>query len=148
MFAHQLGMLQINRARVRLFFCDADFRQELDQDLSLDLQLPRQFIDADLIGICHSPLCSLDFPNTRCDYYYNRHFSDSKRELSQLRLLRAFFGLTDCFFPYCFAGLVRGLVESFRLGFGIGWAYGSVLLRSRRFVRGDLLGGLLSRFVD
>ncbi len=59
MLAHQLGMLQVNRAGVRLFFGDADFREELDQDLRLDLQFARQFIDTDLIGICHSPLSSL-----------------------------------------------------------------------------------------
>jgi hypothetical protein len=73
MLAHQLGMLQVNRAGVRLFFRDADLRQELDQDLGLDLQFARQFIDTDLIGICHSPLSSLDLPNTRYDDYENHH---------------------------------------------------------------------------
>ncbi len=58
---------------MRLLFRDADFRQELDQNLSLDLQFPCQFIDADLIGICHSPLSSLDLLDTPYDDYYNCH---------------------------------------------------------------------------
>ena len=56
MLAHELGMSHINRARMRLLLCDADLRQKLDQDLGLDLEFSCQFIDADLIGICHSPL--------------------------------------------------------------------------------------------
>jgi hypothetical protein len=56
MFAHQFGVLQIDRTRVRLFFRDADFRQELNQDFCLDLQFACQFVDTDLIRICHSPL--------------------------------------------------------------------------------------------
>jgi hypothetical protein len=63
MLAHELGVFQVNRTRVRLFFRDADFRQELDQDLSLDLQFARQFINSDLIRICHSPLSSLVLAN-------------------------------------------------------------------------------------
>jgi hypothetical protein len=51
MLPHQLGMLQIERARVRLLIVDADFRQVVDQDFRLDLELPGQFVDADLIGI-------------------------------------------------------------------------------------------------
>jgi len=35
--AHQLGMLDIDRTRVRLFFRDADRRQIVDQYLGLDL---------------------------------------------------------------------------------------------------------------
>jgi hypothetical protein len=64
MLAHELGMLQIDRTRVRLFFRDADFRQELDQNLRLDLQFACQLIDPDLIRICHSPLSSSVLPNT------------------------------------------------------------------------------------
>lgn len=91
-------MLQVNRTRVRLFFRDADFRQELDQDLGLDLQFACQFIDTDLIGICHSPLSSLDLHKTRCDAYNHFH-SASRRALSRLLLPGAFFRLADCFFP-------------------------------------------------
>ena len=54
--AHQFGVLDVNRAGMRLFLRDADLRQEIDQDFGLDLQFPGQFIDADLIGIAHSPL--------------------------------------------------------------------------------------------
>jgi hypothetical protein len=56
MLAHQFSVLQVNRARVRLFFRDASFREVINQDFRLDLQFPRQLINPDLIGICHSPL--------------------------------------------------------------------------------------------
>ena len=56
MLARQLRMLDVNRARVRLFFRHTNFRQVIDQDFGLDLELPGQLIDADLIGIAHSPL--------------------------------------------------------------------------------------------
>jgi hypothetical protein len=49
--AHQLGVIEIKRARVRLLLRDADFRQILDQDLGLDLQLPGQLINPDLVRI-------------------------------------------------------------------------------------------------
>ncbi len=44
---------------MRLFFCDADGWQVLDQNLRFDLQLSCQFIYTNLIRICHSPLCLL-----------------------------------------------------------------------------------------
>lgn len=47
----EFGVAQVERARMRLLFCDADFRQEIDQDLSLDLKFPCQLVDADLIWI-------------------------------------------------------------------------------------------------
>lgn len=75
MLAHQFCVLQINRTRVRLFFGDADFRQELNQDFRLDLQLPRQFINPDLIRICHSPRSSLILTTLRCQL----QFRNSKR---------------------------------------------------------------------
>jgi hypothetical protein len=56
MLAHQFRVLQVNRARVRLFFGDAGFREVINQDFRLDLQFPRQLVNPDLIGICHSPL--------------------------------------------------------------------------------------------
>jgi len=54
--AHQFRVLQVNRARVRLFFRDAGFREVINQDFRLDLQFPRQLVNPDLIRICHSPL--------------------------------------------------------------------------------------------
>jgi hypothetical protein len=56
MLAHQFRVLQVNRARVRLFFRDTGFREVVNQDFRLDLQFPRQLVNPDLIGICHSPL--------------------------------------------------------------------------------------------
>jgi len=58
MLARKLGVFEIERARVRLFFRDADFRQELDQDFRLDLEFTRQLVNSNLIGICHQPLFS------------------------------------------------------------------------------------------
>ena len=49
--ARQFGVPQIERARVRLLLRDANFREIVDQDLGLDLQLPGQLIDANLIGV-------------------------------------------------------------------------------------------------
>jgi hypothetical protein len=49
-------MHQIDRTRVRLLFGDASFWEVLDQDFRLDLEFSSQFINPDLIGICHSPL--------------------------------------------------------------------------------------------
>jgi hypothetical protein len=49
MLARKFCVLEIERARVRLFFRDADFRQELDQDFCLDLELARQLINSNLI---------------------------------------------------------------------------------------------------
>jgi hypothetical protein len=50
MLPRQLGVLDIERARVRLLVLDADLRQVVDQHLGLDLEFPRQFIDTNLIG--------------------------------------------------------------------------------------------------
>jgi hypothetical protein len=51
MLASEFGMIQVERARVRLLFGDADLGQIVDQDLGLDLQLARQLIDTNLIGV-------------------------------------------------------------------------------------------------
>jgi hypothetical protein len=59
MLAGQLGMFDIDRARVRLFFGDADLGQIIDQHLGFDLELSRQFINPDLICVCHQPLFCL-----------------------------------------------------------------------------------------
>ncbi len=53
MLPHQFGLVEIERARVRLLFSDADFRQIVDQYLGLDLELSRQFVDANLIDVRH-----------------------------------------------------------------------------------------------
>ena len=148
MLAHQLGVLQVNRARVRLLFRDADFRQELDQDLGLDLQFARQFIDTDLIGICHSPLSSL----VPCPviHDFGLHFSSGRRtsaSRTKLRFFCAVFCAADCFLSHLFASLFGGLIEGFRLGFRVRRAHWSIFLRSRHFVRGDLFGGFLGCFI-
>jgi hypothetical protein len=49
-FPRQFGVLDIERARVRFLILDADLRQVVDQHLGLDLEFPRQLIDANLIG--------------------------------------------------------------------------------------------------
>jgi hypothetical protein len=51
MLSGQLGMLEIERARMGLFLRDANLREKFDQDLGLDLKFSRQFVDTDLIGI-------------------------------------------------------------------------------------------------
>jgi hypothetical protein len=51
MFPRQLGVFDINRARVRLLLFDADLRQVVDQYLGLDLEFPRQLVQPDLFGI-------------------------------------------------------------------------------------------------
>jgi hypothetical protein len=51
-------MVEVERTRVRLFFRDTDFRQELDQDFRLHLEFARQLVNSNLIGIGHQPLFS------------------------------------------------------------------------------------------
>jgi hypothetical protein len=51
MLARQLGVLHVDRARVRLLLCDADLGQVVDQHLRFDLKFPREFVDSDLIGV-------------------------------------------------------------------------------------------------
>jgi hypothetical protein len=51
MLANEFRMIQVERARVRLLFGDADLGQKVDQDFRLDLQLSRQLIDTNLIGV-------------------------------------------------------------------------------------------------
>ena len=55
MLSNALGVHQVNRAGVRLLFGDASFWEVLDQDFRLDLEFSSQFVNSDLIGICHSP---------------------------------------------------------------------------------------------
>jgi hypothetical protein len=56
MLAHKFGVIEVERTRVRLLIVDADLGQKVDQDFRFDLEFPCQLVDADLIGICHSPL--------------------------------------------------------------------------------------------
>jgi hypothetical protein len=56
MLTHTFGVHEVDRTRVRLLFSDASFWEVLDQDFRLDFEFSSQFIDSDLIGICHSPL--------------------------------------------------------------------------------------------
>jgi hypothetical protein len=58
MFPHQLSVRIIDRARVRLLFCNANVGQILDQDFRFDLEFPGQLVYSDLIRICHQPLSS------------------------------------------------------------------------------------------
>jgi hypothetical protein len=50
-FAREFRVLHIDRARVRLFFSDADLGQVVDQHLRFDLKFPREFVDPDLISV-------------------------------------------------------------------------------------------------
>jgi hypothetical protein len=56
MFSRKLRVFEVERARMRLFFRDTDFRQELDQDFRLHFEFARQLVNSNLIGICHQPL--------------------------------------------------------------------------------------------
>ncbi len=51
MLAHEHGVLDVDRARVRLLFGDADLGQVVDQHLGFDLEFPREFVDPDLISV-------------------------------------------------------------------------------------------------
>jgi hypothetical protein len=51
MLPHELGVVQVERTRVRLLVRDADFRQVVNQDFGLDLEFSGQLVDADLIWI-------------------------------------------------------------------------------------------------
>jgi hypothetical protein len=51
MLAHQLGVIEIERAGVRLLIRDANLRQVIDQDFRLDLEFPCQLINSNLIWV-------------------------------------------------------------------------------------------------
>jgi hypothetical protein len=51
MLAGQLSMLDIERARMRLFLRHANLGEKIDQHLGFNLKFSRQFVDTDLIGI-------------------------------------------------------------------------------------------------
>lgn len=50
---HKFGMIEIERARVRFLLRDANLGEVLDQDFGLDLELPGQLINSDLVRIRH-----------------------------------------------------------------------------------------------
>lgn len=65
MLARKLRVFEIERTRMRLFFRDADCRQEIDQDFRFNLEFARQLVNSNLIGICHQPLFFSKLISTR-----------------------------------------------------------------------------------
>jgi hypothetical protein len=55
MLANFLGSGQFNGAGMRLFFGDASLGQIINDRLGLDLQVTCEFIDSNLIRVCHLP---------------------------------------------------------------------------------------------
>jgi hypothetical protein len=53
MLAHQLGMLNVDGAGVRLFFGDADLGKIVNQHLGFDFKFTGQFVNSDLICFSH-----------------------------------------------------------------------------------------------
>ena len=53
MLPHAVGLIVLHRTGMRFLFGDADLRQVVDQDFCLDLEFPREFVDADLAGVWH-----------------------------------------------------------------------------------------------
>jgi hypothetical protein len=51
MLPHKFGVVEVERARVRLLVRDTDLGQVIDHDLGLDLEFSGQLVDADLIWI-------------------------------------------------------------------------------------------------
>jgi hypothetical protein len=56
MGAYFFGGPYVDRARVGLLFSDASLGQVIDDRLGLYFQVTREFIDANLVWICHSPV--------------------------------------------------------------------------------------------
>ena len=54
-FAHLYRGFYLNRAGMRLFLGNPGFGQIVDDGLCLDLEFASQFVDSDLIRICHCP---------------------------------------------------------------------------------------------
>jgi hypothetical protein len=50
--------IEIKRARMGFFVGNAKFREVIEDGLRLDLELPGELIDSNLIGVRHSFLCS------------------------------------------------------------------------------------------
>jgi hypothetical protein len=92
---------------VGLFLGDASFWEVLDQDFRLDFEFSSQFIDSDLIGICHSPLVLTATSYLSTAAYRVPHNPPN----FFLRLFRAFYRFTDLFFSQCFCGFSCSFVE-------------------------------------
>ena len=54
LLAHFFSDVRWNRARMRLLFRDAVLRQQVNNGFGLDLELPGQFVDSDLIRVAHA----------------------------------------------------------------------------------------------
>ncbi len=54
MLAYLLRLVVFERTRVGFLLGNPDLRQVLDQDLGLDLEFPRELVDANLTGVRHS----------------------------------------------------------------------------------------------
>jgi hypothetical protein len=92
---------------VRLLFGDASFWEVLDQDFRLDFEFSSQFIDSDLIGICHSPLVL-----TATSYLSTAAYNSTQKSCNfLLRLFRAFHRFANLFFSDFFCRFSRGFVE-------------------------------------
>jgi hypothetical protein len=51
--AHELGVINIDRTRMRLLLCDAHLREIFEDYPCLDLEFSRQLVDADLRYVTH-----------------------------------------------------------------------------------------------
>jgi hypothetical protein len=60
--AEFVGYIVVHRAGVSLLLGDAQFREFVDQFMSLDLQLPRQHVNADLVHRKKRFACFLSLP--------------------------------------------------------------------------------------
>jgi hypothetical protein len=144
MLAHQLRVLQVNRARVRLFFGDAGFREIVNQDFRLDLQFPRQLINPDLIGICHSPL--FNGAGTRARALQPLQILAYNGQLVKISLLfGAIFRCPDLFFSHFLGRFFGRFVQSFRFG---SYVSRRGIRHSFAFARRNFFGGFFSRFVN
>jgi hypothetical protein len=145
MLAHQFRVLQIDRARVRLFFRDTGFREVVNQDFRLDLQFPRQLVNPDLIGICHSPLFNSAGTRARA-FLHLQNPANNKPPAIIALLLGAFFRLADFFFAHFFGSFFRRFVERFRFGCHVRGSSRRIR-HSFAFARRNFFGSFLGGFV-
>ena len=60
-FADPFRLVVLKRARMGLLLGNPDLRQVLDQELCLDLEFPREFVDTNLTSVRHSLCTALRF---------------------------------------------------------------------------------------
>ena len=84
--ANLLGNIGGNRTRVRLFFCDAVARQQVDDRFGLDLELASQFVDAYLIYVVHLILKTGQRSFVRCCCCVSRSASSLRQPRAGLLL--------------------------------------------------------------